>query len=138
MLSRREKCGSKRCTSNRNNCSLEMIVRQNPFKKLGELLQGVGRGCSQRIKSHYPQMDHIHGLQASYLHGLRKYIHRLLLSGTKSYFKTKLKFVLHLESQWLREELRGTEATLLESQCDVSTVSDGEPCHLLVVINCVS
>ncbi|KAI2654768.1 Transposable element Tc1 transposase [Labeo rohita] len=36
-LSGREKCGRKRCTTNRENRSLERLVKQNQFKNLGEL-----------------------------------------------------------------------------------------------------
>ncbi len=36
-LSGREKCGRKRCTSSRDDCSLERIVRKRPFKCVGEL-----------------------------------------------------------------------------------------------------
>ncbi len=36
-LSGREKCGRKRCTTNRENRSLMRIVKQNRFKNLGEL-----------------------------------------------------------------------------------------------------
>ncbi len=36
-LSGRRKCGRKRCTTNRENCSLMRIVMQNWFKNLGEL-----------------------------------------------------------------------------------------------------
>ncbi|KAI2652322.1 Transposable element Tcb2 transposase [Labeo rohita] len=36
-LSGREKCGRKRCTTNRENRSLERLVKQNRFKNLGEL-----------------------------------------------------------------------------------------------------
>ncbi len=36
-LSGRKKCGRKRCTTNRENCSLMRIVKQNRFKNLGEL-----------------------------------------------------------------------------------------------------
>ncbi len=36
-LSRRKKCGRKRCTTNRENRSLMKIVKQNWFKNLGEL-----------------------------------------------------------------------------------------------------
>ncbi len=38
-LSGRKKCGRKRCTTNRENRSLMRIVKQNPFKNLGELLK---------------------------------------------------------------------------------------------------
>ncbi len=36
-LSGRKKCGRKRCTTNRENCRLMRIVKQNPFKNLSEL-----------------------------------------------------------------------------------------------------
>ncbi len=36
-LSEREKCGRKRCTTNRENRSLMRIVKQNRIKNLGEL-----------------------------------------------------------------------------------------------------
>ncbi|KAI2657550.1 hypothetical protein H4Q32_008900 [Labeo rohita] len=36
-LSERKKCGRKRCTTNRENHSLERLVKQNQFKNLGEL-----------------------------------------------------------------------------------------------------
>ncbi len=36
-LSGREKCGRKRCTSSRDDRSLERIVRKRPFKCVGEL-----------------------------------------------------------------------------------------------------
>ncbi len=35
--SERKKCGRKRCTTNRENCSRMRIVKQNRFKNLGEL-----------------------------------------------------------------------------------------------------
>ncbi len=36
-LSGRKKCGRKRCTINRENCTLMRIVKQNRFKNLGQL-----------------------------------------------------------------------------------------------------
>src|SRR4029434_4057574 len=33
----RKKCGRKRCTSDRDNRSLERIVKRSPFKNLGEI-----------------------------------------------------------------------------------------------------
>ncbi len=33
----RTRCGRKKCTSNRDNCTLERIVKQNPFKNVGEI-----------------------------------------------------------------------------------------------------
>ncbi len=33
----RKRCGRKKCTSNRDNRTLERIVKQNPFKNMGEI-----------------------------------------------------------------------------------------------------
>ncbi len=33
----RKRCGTKKCTSNRDNRTLERIVKQNPFKNVGEI-----------------------------------------------------------------------------------------------------
>ncbi len=33
----RKRCGRKKCTSNRDNHTLERIVKQNPFKNVGEI-----------------------------------------------------------------------------------------------------
>ncbi len=42
-----------------------------------------------------------------------------------------LHFLWKSGSQSLEEERRGTESTLLEVQCEVSTVSDGLGCHVI-------
>ncbi len=42
-----------------------------------------------------------------------------------------LHFLWKSGSQSLEEERRGTESTLLEVQCKVSTVSDGLGCHVI-------
>ncbi len=62
-LSGRKKCGRKRCISKRDNRSLERIVRQNPFKNLGELHK---EWTEAGVKSHYAQMNPRHGLQMLY------------------------------------------------------------------------
>ncbi len=57
----------------------------------------------------------------------------LLLSGLKlcSLIKVNFAFPLEIRAQSLEEERRGTESTLLEVQCKVSTVSDGLGCHVI-------
>ncbi len=45
--------------------------------------------------------------------------------------KVNLHFLWKSGSQSLEEERRGTESTLLEVQCKVSTVSDGLGCHVI-------
>ncbi len=54
-LSGGNKCGIKRCTTNRENCSLVRIVKQNRFKKLGELHKEWTLGWGQGIKSLHTQ-----------------------------------------------------------------------------------
>ncbi len=50
----RKRCGRKKCTSNRNNRTVERIVKQNPFKR------------SQCFKNHYAQTYARHGFQLSH------------------------------------------------------------------------
>ena len=47
------------------------------------------------------------------------------------WWKPILHFLWKSRSQSLDEERRGTESTLLEVQCKVSTVSDGLGCHVI-------
>ncbi len=49
----RKRCGRKKCTSNRDNRTLERIVKQNPFKKCGGDSQRVDCSWSQCFKNHY-------------------------------------------------------------------------------------
>ncbi len=46
-----------------------------------------------------------------------------------------LHFLRKSGSQSLEEERRGTESTLLEVQCKVSTVSDGLGCHVIAGVS---
>ncbi len=58
----RKRCGRKKCTSNRDNCTLERIVKQNPFKNVGE----IHCSWSQCFKNHYAQTYARHGFQLSH------------------------------------------------------------------------
>ncbi len=51
-LSRRKKCGRKRCTTNRDNRSLMRIVKQNRFKYLGELYKEWAGVKASRSTTH--------------------------------------------------------------------------------------
>ncbi len=51
-LSGRKKCGSKRCTTNRENRRLMRIVKQNRFKNVVELHKEWTEDWGQDIKSH--------------------------------------------------------------------------------------
>ncbi len=65
----RKRCGRKTCTSNRDNRTLERIVKQNPFKNGGGDSQRVDCSWSQCFKNHYTQKYSTyarHGFQLSH------------------------------------------------------------------------
>uniref|UniRef100_A0A3B4X3B6 Tc1-like transposase DDE domain-containing protein n=1 Tax=Seriola lalandi dorsalis TaxID=1841481 RepID=A0A3B4X3B6_SERLL len=58
----RKRCGRKKCTSNRDNHTLERIVKQNPFKNVGEIhKEWTAAGVSA-----YAQTYARHGFQLSH------------------------------------------------------------------------
>ncbi len=60
----RKICGRKKYTSNRDNRTLERIVKQNPFKNVGEIhKEWTAAGV---IKNHYAQTYARHGFQLSH------------------------------------------------------------------------
>ncbi len=60
----RKRCGRKKCTSNRDNRTLERIVKQNPFKNVGEIhKEWTAAGV---FKNHYAQTYARHGFQLSH------------------------------------------------------------------------
>ncbi len=61
----RKRCGRKKCTSNRDNRTLERIVKQNPFKNVGEIHK-VDCSWSQCFRTHYAQTYARHGFQLSH------------------------------------------------------------------------
>ncbi len=97
---------------------------------------------SQCIKSRYAQTSSGKGLPShfwnrnivrSILPGLRRKITGLLLRGTKSSFQMKIHFAFYLEIKVPESggRVEDTESTLLEVQCEVSTVSDDLGCHVI-------
>ncbi len=64
----RKRCGRKKCTSNRDNRTLERIGKQNPFKNVGEIhKEWTGLLCwSQCFKNHYAQTYARLGFQLSH------------------------------------------------------------------------
>ncbi len=58
--------GRKKCTSNRDNRTLERIVKQNPFKNVGEIQKRVDCSWIQCFKNHYAQTHARHGFQLSH------------------------------------------------------------------------
>ncbi len=62
----RKICGRKKCTSNRDNRTLERIVKQNPFKNVGEIHKEWTAAGVKCFKNHYAQTYARHGFQLSH------------------------------------------------------------------------
>ncbi len=147
----RKRCGRKKCTSNRDNRTLERIVKQNPFKNVGEIhKEWTAAGVSaSRTTTHRRMQDMGFSCRIPCVKPLlnnRQRQKRLAWAKDKKDWtaaewskvmfsdESKLCKVIVLwksGSQSLEEERRGTESTLLEVQCKVSTVSDGLGCHVI-------
>ncbi len=137
----RKRCGRKKCTSNRDNRTLERIVKQNPFKmwgrftKSGLQLESVLQEplLTDICKTWVSAVAFLVSSHSWTTDSVRSVSTGLLLSGPKlcSLMKVNFAFPLKSGSQSLEEERRGTESTLLEVQCKVSTVSDGLGCHVI-------
>ncbi len=61
----RKRCGRKKCTSNRDNRTLERIVKQKPIQNVGRFTKS-GLQRSQCFKNHYEQTYARHGFQLSH------------------------------------------------------------------------
>ncbi len=113
----RKRCGRKKCTSNRDNRTLERIVKQNQFKNVGEIhkewtaagvsasrttthrrMQDMGFSC--RIPCVKPLLNnrqHLDSTIRSVLPGLKTKRIGLLLSGPKLCSLMKVNFAFLLE-----------------------------------------
>ena len=113
-LSGRAKCGRKRCTSSRDDRSLERIVRKRPFKSVGELHKdwteagvSASRATTHRqigemgFKCRIPLVKPLLNKAPvrSALPGLKKRKTGLLLNGPKSSFRMRANFASHLETK---------------------------------------
>ncbi len=145
----RKRCGRKKCTSNRDNRTLERIVKQNPFKNVGEIhKEWTAAGVSaSRTTTHRRMQDMGFSCRIPCVKPLlnnRQRQKRLAWAKDKKdwtsaewskvMFSDESKFCISFGNQGtqsLEEERRGTESTLLEVQCKVSTVSDGLGCHVI-------
>ncbi|KAI2657509.1 Transposable element Tcb2 transposase [Labeo rohita] len=120
-----ERCGRKRCTTNRENRSLERLVKQNRFKNLGELhkewteagvkasratthrrVNEFGHSC--RIPLVKPLLNHRQ--RRGVLPGLRRRRNGLLPSGPKYLFSDESKFCISFGNQGPRVWRKGGEA----------------------------
>ncbi len=138
----RKRCGRKKCTSNRDNRTLERIVKQNPFKNVGEIhKEWTAAGVSaSRTTTHRRMQDMGFSCRIPCVKPLlnnrqrQKRLDWTAAEWSKVMFSDESKFLHFLwksGSQSLEEERRGTESTLFEVQCEVSTVSDGLGCHVI-------
>uniref|UniRef100_A0A9J8AWR4 Transposase Tc1-like domain-containing protein n=1 Tax=Cyprinus carpio carpio TaxID=630221 RepID=A0A9J8AWR4_CYPCA len=132
----RKRCGRKKCTSNRDNHTLERIVKQNPFKNVGKIhKEWTAAGVSaSRTTTHRRMQDMGFSCRIPCVKPLLNNRQRqkrlaskrtgLLLSGPKLCSLMKVNFAFLWKSG-------GTQSSLLEVQCKVSTVSDGLGCHVI-------
>ena len=143
----RKRCGRKKCTSNRDNRTLERIVKQNPFKNVGEIhKEWTAAGVSaSRTTTHRRMQDMGFSCRIPCVKPLlnnRQRQKRLAWAKDKKdwtaaecskvMFSDESKFCISFGNQGPRVwRKRGTQFTLLEVQCKVSTVSDGLGCHVI-------
>ncbi len=146
------KFGRKMCTSNRDDHKLENTVKQSWFKHLWELhKEWTEAGVIQCIKSHHAQTSSGKGLPShfwnrnitrSILPGVRRKRTGLLLSCPKSSFQMKVNFVFHLEikvpESGGKVERHRIHVTWSPVWSFHSQWWFGLPCHLLVLVHCVS
>ncbi len=95
----RKRCGRKKCTSNRDNRTLERIVKQNPFKNVGEIhKEWTAAGVSaSRTTTHRRMQDmgfRVHVKPLLHLH-LHLVIWQTLLS--KATYNWGVHKAIHLE-----------------------------------------
>ncbi len=149
----RKKLGRKRCTSNRDERKLENTVKQSQFKHFwaSQASQGVNWSWSQCIKSHHTQTSSGKELPShfwnrnivrSILPGLRRKRTGLLISGPKSSFQMKVHLAFHLEIKVPESGGRVARHRIHVAWSPVWSFHSqwwfGLPCHLLVLVHCVS
>ncbi len=102
-LSRRKKCGIKRCTPNREKRSLMRIVKQNRFENLGELhKEWTTLGSRHQEPPHTDVSRNLATVVVrGVLPGLRRRRTGLLPSDPKSSFQMRASFVFNLETKVL-------------------------------------
>ncbi len=139
-LSGRKKCGGKRCTTNRYNCSLIRIVKQIWFKNLGELHKewteaGVkaSRATTQRRVKEFGCSCRQRRLTWA------KEKNWTVAQWPKVLFQMRASFVFHLETKVLES---GGRVEKLIAQVAWSPVLSfhsllwfGVQCHLLVLVH---
>ncbi len=145
-LTGRKNLGRKRCTSNRDDCKLENIVKQSWFKHLWELHKewteaGVSASRVTTLrrlqeKGYQATSEPETTSEASYLGCGEKE-----LSGPKSSFQMKVNFAFHLEIKVPESGGRVEMHIIHVAWSPVWSFHSqwwfGLPCHLLVLVHCV-
>ncbi len=99
----RKKCGRKICTTNRENCSLMRIVKQNRFKNLGELhKEWTEAGVkASRSTTHRRVKEFGFSCHQRRLTWVKEKKNWTVPSGPKSSFQMRASFVFNLETKVL-------------------------------------
>ena len=136
-LNGRKKCGRKRCTSNRDNRSLERIVKRSPFKNLGEIhKEWTAAGVSaSRATTHRRVQDIGFNCRIPCVKPLlnqRQHQRHLTWDkDKKDWTVAQWSKVLFSDESTFCISFGNQGPTLLEVQCKVSTVSHGLGCHVI-------
>ncbi len=111
-LSGRKKCGSKRCTTNRENRSLMWIVKQNQFKNLGELHKEWTKAGvkASRATTHRRVKEFGYSCPQSRLTWAKEKKNWTVAHWSKVLFSDESKFCISFGNQGLRVWRKGGEA----------------------------
>ncbi len=111
-MSGRKKCGRKRCTTNRENRSLERIVKQNRFKNLSELHKGwteTGVKAS-RDTTHRRVEEFVYSCHQRHLTWAKEKKNWTVAQWSKVLFSDESKFCISFGNQGPRVWRKGGEA----------------------------
>ncbi len=111
-LSEIKKCGRKRCTTNRENRSLMMIVTQNRFKNLGELhKEWTEAGVkASRATTHRRVKKFCYSCNQRHLTWAKEKKNWTVAQWSKVFFSDKSKFCISFGNQGPRVWRKGGEA----------------------------
>ncbi len=145
----RKRCGRKKCTSNRDNRTLERIVKQNPLKNVGEIHKEwtAAEVSASRTTTHRRMQDMGFSCRIPCVKPLlnnRQRQKRLAWAKDKKdwtaaewskvMFSDESKFCISFGNQgprvW-RKRGEAQNACCLSVKFKVSTVSDGLGCHVI-------
>ncbi len=142
-LSGREKWGRKRCTTNRENCSLMRIVKQNRFKNLDELhKEWTEAGVkASRATTHRCVKEFGYSCHQTRLTWTKKKKNWTVAQWSKVLFSDESEFCISFGNQgprvWGRVEKLIAQVSWSSVLSFHSLWWFGVQCHLLVLVHCV-